>query len=220
MHNGRMKVAIIGSSGHAKVIIDIFERSGVVIAGLIDGNRARGEMTSGYAVLGDDADIPGLISSGAATHVFIAIGDNALRWKVACRIGGAASFATAIHPSAQIGKNSSISAGTAVMAGAIIGPDTVIGEHCIVNTSASIDHDCRMERFSSLAPGSHVGGGCNIGEFAAIGIGACVRHRVTIGADAVVGAGAVVMRDIPSLVVAYGVPARQIRNRKRGDKYL
>jgi acetyltransferase-like isoleucine patch superfamily enzyme len=53
-----------------------------------------------------------------------------------------------------------------------------------------------------------------------VGIGAVVRHGVRIGEWSVIGAGAVVLEDVPELVVAWGVPSRVVRARKRGDRYL
>ena len=50
-----------------------------------------------------------------------------------------------------------------------------------------------------------------IGDNVWLGGGAIVCPGVTIGADTVVGAGAVVTNDLPSGVVAAGVPARVIR---------
>lgn len=110
--------------------------------------------------------------------------------------------------------------GTVLMAGSVVNSDTVIGKHCIVNTKASVDHDCDVSDFSSLAPGVTLGGTVTVGEFSAISVGASVAHSKVIGAHTVVGAGAVVVRDIPSLVVAYGIPARVVRARVQGDKYL
>jgi acetyltransferase-like isoleucine patch superfamily enzyme len=44
-----------------------------------------------------------------------------------------------------------------------------------------------------------------------VGIGAVIADRVQIGEGSVVGAGSVVLRDVPAGVVAYGVPARVVR---------
>jgi maltose O-acetyltransferase len=50
-----------------------------------------------------------------------------------------------------------------------------------------------------------------IGDNVWLGGGAIVCPGVTIGDDTVVGAGAVVTRDLPAGVVAYGNPARVVR---------
>ena len=89
-----------------------------------------------------------------------------------------------------------------------------------MNTNASVDHDNRLGSFSSVAPRVATGGNVTVGEFAAIGIGATVLQGRRIGQHAVVGAGSVVTRDIPDFTVAYGIPAKPIRTRTPGEKYL
>jgi acetyltransferase-like isoleucine patch superfamily enzyme len=74
--------------------------------------------------------------------------------------------------------------------------------------------------FSSLAPGAVTGGLVIVGECSAIGVGAAISDRISIGSNSVVGTGAVVVRDIPDFVVAYGNPARAMRSRSEGEKYL
>ncbi len=58
----------------------------------------------------------------------------------------------------------------------------------------------------------------NEGDFE--GLLAVLVNRVQVGEHSVVGAGSVVLKPIKSFVVAYGSPAKRIRNRKPGDKYL
>ena len=101
-----------------------------------------------------------------------------------------------------------------------MGPGSRVGEFCILNTGSSIDHDCILHDFSSIAPGVSTGGLVEIGECSAIGVGASISDRISIGRHAVVGTGAVVVRDIPDLVVAYGNPARVQRSRPEGEKYV
>ncbi|WP_175999177.1 acetyltransferase [Burkholderia stabilis] len=217
-------IVIVGSSGHAKVVIDIVEQAGRYrIAGLIDAFRPRGEETLGYAVLGTERDLPQLIDTHGLAGVLVAIGDNHARETVTATLAALAPglpCVSAVHPSACIGKASTIGAGTVVMAGAVINPCCTIGEGCIVNTNASLDHDGVMEDFSSLAPGVVTGGNCRIGHGAAVGLGAMLRHRIAVGEHSVVGAGAVVLRDVAPYTVAYGNPARRVRDRAAGERYL
>jgi sugar O-acyltransferase (sialic acid O-acetyltransferase NeuD family) len=217
-------IVLIGSSGHARVIIDIIERQGRYrIAGLIDSFRAIGEMTFDYAVLGAETDLPALSAAHHLQGCLVAIGDNFVRERVVRTVRNLLPqlpFVTAIHPAAIIGRDSVIGPGTVVMAGAIINPAARIGESCIVNTRASLDHDCLMEAFSSLAPGVTTGGGCRIGSGAAVGIGATLRHGINIGNHSLIGAGAVVLDDVAANSIVYGVPARKVRDRQPGEQYL
>lgn len=217
-------IVIVGSSGHAKVIIDIVEQEGrYKIAGLLDRYRKLGEHTLGYQILGREEDLPELTAKHALRGVIVAVGDNFIRSEVAARVGEICldlPFVSAIHPKASIAKNASIGEGTVIMAGVAINPCCSIGRFCIVNTNSSIDHDSVMEDFSSLAPGVATGGNCRIGGYSAVGIGAVLVHDIRIGEHTVIGAGSTALNNIDSFKLAYGTPATAIRDRKPGDKYL
>ncbi len=217
-------IVIIGSSGHAKVIIDIVRQEGKFnIVGLLDSFRKVGEQTLGYPILGKEEDLPHLINAHALKGAIIAIGDNFIRSKVANRIQEISpnlSFVSAVHPSASIATEVTIGEGTVIMAGVSINPCSLIGRFCILNTNCSLDHDSMLADFASLAPGATTGGNCRIGQYSAISIRAVLIHGINIGEHTVVGAGSIVMKSIDSFVVAYGTPAKVIRTRKPGDKYL
>ena len=217
-------VLIVGSSGHSKVVIDIFEKEGKYkIIGLLDAYRKIGEKTLGYQVLGKEENLPELLREHPHTKLFIAIGDNWLRYKEFKKILAIVpniDFATTIHPSAQIGKNVRIGKGVAIMAGAIINSDTQIADFTIINTKASIDHDCIMFKFSSLAPNSTTGGYVSIREYSAISISATIKDRISIGKHCLIGAGALLLNDCGDNLVMYGTPAKKIRTREIGEKYF
>lgn len=220
----KSKILIIGSSGHAKVIIDIFEKKDEYqILGLIDDFRGIGEETSGYTVLGKIEDIPSLFLRYQGFSVFVAIGDNWGRYNAVSKILSllpSPDFPSAIHPSAQIGKGVVIGSGIAVMAGAVINPDVEIGDFAFINTKASAGHDVTMSDYSSLGPGVTVGGNTFIGEFTAVSIGATIKEKLKIGAHSVIGAGAVLLSDCPDQSIMYGLPARIVRKRSIGENYI
>jgi sugar O-acyltransferase (sialic acid O-acetyltransferase NeuD family) len=217
-------VLIIGSSGHAKVIIDIFEQRGDHrIIGLIDDQREIGAVTMGYDVIGKVDQMPQLIERHPACRIFVAIGDNWARRSVVLKVSGLVPhvpFASAIHPDAVVARSANMGAGVAVMAGAVINSMTTVSDFSIVNTRAGVDHDCWLGEYSSLAPGVTLGGHVSVGTCTAIGIGATLKNAITIGDHAVIGAGALVVKDCAGLVVMYGVPAKFIRQRSVGERYL
>lgn len=217
-------IVIVGSSGHAKVIIDIVQQEGKFnVVGLLDRSRHVDEKTLGYPVLGKEENLPELMNAHSLKGAIVAIGDNCVRSRVAARIKEICPdlpFVSAIHPKASIATDVSIGEGTVVMAGVSINPCSSIGRFCILNTNSSLDHDSILEDFSSLAPGATTGGNCRIGQYSAVGIGAVVIHGIHVGEHTVIGAGSLVMRSMESFVVAYGSPARVIRHRNQEDKYL
>lgn len=217
-------IVIIGSSGHAKVIIDIVQQEGRYhIAGLLDRFRKVDEQTLGYRILGKEEDLPELTKIHFLKGAIVAIGDNFVRSQVVSRIRELCPglpFVSAVHPKASIATEVSLGEGSVIMSGVSINPCSSVGQFCILNTNSSLDHDSAMEHFSSLAPGVTLGGNCKIGKYSAISIGAVMIHGVHVGEHSVIGAGSLVIKNIESFVVAYGTPAKIIRSRQPGDKYL
>jgi len=217
-------IVIIGSAGHAKVCIDVFEKFGKYkIVGLIDSFRNPGETTFDYKILGKETDLSEVIINYEVEGCFIAIGDNwqrKLMHDKLLRIKPDLQFVSAIHPSAQIGKKVEIGKGVIVMAGTVINSGSFISDFTLINTKASVDHDCIIGEFAGIAPNAVLGGYVNVGDFSVVAIGATVLNKVNIGKHSIVGAGSLLLKDIDDYRVAYGVPAKIIRNRLVGEKYL
>ena len=74
--------------------------------------------------------------------------------------------------------------------------------------------------YSSVAPGTITGGNVKIGERSAISIGSIIKHNIEIGSDTVIGASSYVNENISNNLIAFGNPAKFIRKRKTGEKYL
>ena len=220
----KTNLIIVGSSGHAKVIIDIFEKQNThQIIGLLDDYRNVNEQSLGYKFIGGLKNFDEIIKKNNSFEMFVAVGDNWARQKVINIIRSFApdiNFATAIHPSAQIGKGTIIGKGVAIMANVVINSDSNIGDFTFLNTKSSADHDVIMENFSSLGPNVTLGGNVILGEYTAISIGATTKEKLKIGKHSIIGAGALLMSDCPDNVIMYGVPAKIIRDRKIGEKYL
>ena len=217
-------ILIVGSSGHARVIVDIIERSGShEILGLIDDTKPTGTIEIGYAILGGVADLPKIAGERNPRGYLIAIGDNWNRGAVAAKIEQltpALPAISAVHPGAHVARSACIGAGTVVMAGAVVNSGARIGGHCIINTRCSVDHDSKLGDFASIAPGATLAGNVGVGAYSAICMHACVAEKVSVGAHTVVGAGSVVLADLPDEVIAYGTPARVVRPRNKADRYL
>jgi sugar O-acyltransferase (sialic acid O-acetyltransferase NeuD family) len=218
------KVVIVGASEHGKVVADVIEREGkYAILGWIDSYKPAGGEFFGYPMLGAEDTLLDLWRQREIVGGLVAIGDNWTRGRVVEKLLALApdfDFVTAVHPSAQIARGVRVGAGTVLMAGVVVNSDSRVGAHCILNTRSALDHDCVMDDFSSLAPGVTTGGVVRIGAYSAVSLGANIIHGKNIGAHTVIGAGALVRTDIPDHCVAYGVPARVIRRRAEGEKYL
>jgi UDP-N-acetylbacillosamine N-acetyltransferase len=208
------KIVLWGAGGHALVVADIVRLSGEFqICGFVDDvNPDRHNMMfDGAPILGGSEQLDGLLEKGIE-HLILAVGDCEARLRLAeVALAKGYQLATAIHPQTIMAYSASIGSGSVVTAGAVIGPEVEIGANCIINTCASIDHECVIADGVHVGPGVHLGGKVRVGRGAWIGIGGIVKDSINIGPYAVVGAGSVVLSDIPPGVVAYGTPAKVIR---------
>ncbi|MBC2837734.1 acetyltransferase [Robiginitalea sp. SC105] len=217
-------ILIFGASGHGSVVLDIIESQGQYKPiGFLDTYKRKGPKKNGYEILGNTKDLPYLIEKFNIYGGIVAIGDNWIRQAMVNRIKKVIPefrFVSAVHPTANIGKDVRIGNGSVIMPGVIVNANSVIGRHCILNTLSSLGHDGQMADFSSLAPRVGVGGNFQLGYCSAISIGTNVIENVSIEMHTVVGAGSLVINDIPGYKVAYGSPAKIIRNREIGESYL
>jgi sugar O-acyltransferase (sialic acid O-acetyltransferase NeuD family) len=211
-------VVVFGTGGHSKVVYDAINKQGVY-------------RVAAFVSLSNDLEnflgIPHFHQSKFSkinlSAGVVAIGDNTVRAdlvKFIKSINNNFEFVTVVHPSASIANGVRLGVGTVVMAQVAVNIDTVVGEHCILNTSSSIDHDCRISDFSSVAPRAVLGGNVHIEKLSVVSIGAVVKHGCKIGENSVLGAGATLLSDLQSNAVAYGTPAKFIRSRVLGEKYL
>ena len=186
------RLIVIGSGGHAKVVIDTLRVLGRVPLGIIDPNQNRGAISLfGLIVLGDDAAV--LDYSADDIELVNGIGslpNMNLRSSLAQRFSDAGfNFFTMVHPSAFVSDDVSLAAGVQVMAGATIQSGCQISNDCIVNTNACVDHDCNLAAHVHVSPGATLCGEVQVGHNVHIGSGSVVIQGLTIGANTVIGAG-------------------------------
>ncbi|MBP1763634.1 MAG: transferase [Firmicutes bacterium] len=217
-----MTILIIGAGGMGRDVMDAVEKNGTYrIDGFIDDTIPVGSDISGYKILGTIADLAKIAKD--IDKGIIAIGDNWQRGKVARKIKNASKtfhFVNVIHPSACIARNAQIGDGAILLAESIVSSNAIMGKHTLLHIGSMLGHDSKLGNYGCMLPGSKVGGNVRIGEYSSIGIGATLIHGITIGNHSFIGAGAIVISNIPSNVVAYGVPAIAARNRRKSEKHL
>jgi acetyltransferase-like isoleucine patch superfamily enzyme len=87
-----------------------------------------------------------------------------------------------------------------------------LGDHVSVTDSQFITHDGGVWVFRDKEPDIDVVAPIKVGNNVFIGACSIILPGVTIGDNVVIAAGSVVSVDIPSNVVAAGVPARPIKS--------
>jgi sugar O-acyltransferase (sialic acid O-acetyltransferase NeuD family) len=206
-------IYVIGAGGHGKVIISTLKKLGLNVTAIFDDDLSK----KGKQIL--DVPILGAISAALPEdgRYVIAIGDNKKRKNISGFLKDK-EFISVIHPDTFVDFSAQIGIGTVIFAGAVVQVDSIIGDNVILNTSCTVDHDCIIGDYCHIAPGVNIAGGVRVGEGAFIGIGSCIIPNVKIGEWSQVGAGSVVVNDIPAGVLAYGNPAKVIREINNGEK--
>lgn len=204
------RLAILGASGHGKVVADTAECCGWPIVEFFDDAWPARQSNGSWAVTGDSAVL--LARLLEFDSVVVAIGNNAMRQAKLIALQAAnAHLATLIHPSATVSRYAVMGEGSVVFAGAVVNADARIGLGAILNSGCRVDHDCVLGDAVHISPGACLAGGVRVGEQSWIGIGACVRQMIQIGQRVMVGAGSVVVSNVPNDVTVAGVPAKRIR---------
>jgi sugar O-acyltransferase (sialic acid O-acetyltransferase NeuD family) len=203
------EIAVLGSGGHAKVVIEaILARSpGCRIILLDDAAEAAGRTIFGIPVAGGRDRLDGHPDAAVA----LGIGDNLARSRVMQWLQQRGRrLETVIHPNAIVATSVSIGPGAFIGAGAITIAEARIGAGAIINTGASVDHDCEIGEAAHIAPGVRLCGSVSVGDRTLIGVGSAIRPGTKIADDVIVGAGSVVVADILSPGTYVGNPARPI----------
>lgn len=199
-------LAILGASGHGKVLADIAELTGWEKIDFFDDAWPERKNNGVWQVIGDTQKL--LNSLKAYDGVIVAIGNNKIRQQKLQQLDSAgAKIIILIHPSATVSRYTKIGPGSVIVAGAVINPDCIIGSGVIINTCSSVGHDCTLGDAVHICPGARLAGGTVVYDRAWVGVGTSVRQLITIGADSIVGAGSVVVKDVSSNTTVMGVPA-------------
>ncbi|MEC4813524.1 MAG: acetyltransferase [Scytonema sp. PMC 1069.18] len=173
-------IYLYGCGGHGKVILDILSRQGHTVAAFV-ADTPPTDITQLHDIpIYPTATILPTLNPEQIQWI-VSIGNNTIRQKIAESLTQQGhSFATAIHPSAQIGTNVMIAPGTVIMANTAINIDTQIGHHVIINTGSTIDHDCIIEDYCHVAPGCTLAGHVQVGKASLLTTGTKVNSGVKI----------------------------------------
>lgn len=199
-------IAILGASGHGKVLAELAELNGYTHIAFFDDTWPEKAQLEHWSIVGDSSVLFDSLEYFDAC--IVAIGNNSVRLnKLVALQKNKASLVSLIHPKATVSRYAQLGIGSVVMANATINPFARVGMGGIINTGAVVEHDCILGRVVHLSPNSALAGGSHLGDGVWLGIGSVTKQLVRIGTNTIIGAGAVVTKDIPSNVIAVGIPA-------------
>ncbi|ODA22645.1 acetyltransferase [Photobacterium damselae] len=203
------RLAILGASGHGKVLADIALQTGWSDIDFFDDRWPLLSQLEHWSVAGNTEVLFEYLDS--YDGVIVGIGNNNIRLIKQQQLEQRnAKLTSLIHPTAVISQSIALGLGSVVMANAVINPFVSIGRACIINTASTVDHDCQLSDGVHISPGAHLAGGIKIGYRSWVGIGANIIQLIEIGDDVIVGAGSTVIHSISSFQKVVGTPARPI----------
>jgi sugar O-acyltransferase (sialic acid O-acetyltransferase NeuD family) len=208
------QLALLGASGHGKVVADAALASGWQSVFFFDDAWPGVSANGHWPVCGSSETL--LERLQEFDGVLVTIGNCAVRWQKqrALQTAGA-RMVTVVHPHASVSPFARLGLGTVVMAGAVVNVDAVVGEANIINTGATVDHDCILEHAVHISPGAHLSGNVSVGACSWVGVGVAVRQGARIGAGVVAGAGAVVVATVADGLTVVGNPAQAMASRAK-----
>lgn len=203
------RLAILGASGHGKVVADTAELCGWEEVLFFDDAFPQKRSIGAWKVVGNTESL--LKQLSGFDGVIVGIGSNRTRQlKFDVLIKAGAQFARIIHPKATVSRYATIGVGSVVFANVAVNAGAVVGNNCILNTDCTVDHDCVLSKSVHISPGAHLSGEVIVGELSWVGVGACVTQCIEIADNAIVGAGATVIRNVAESKTVVGTPAKGI----------
>ncbi|HHX8457816.1 TPA: acetyltransferase [Vibrio diabolicus] len=200
-------LAIIGASGHGKVVADMAQQLGWEKIVFFDDAWPDVKNVMHWKVIGKSDSI--LIDE--YEHFFVAIGSNKVRKKkIELLKGKEKKLPNLIHPSAFVSTYSKIGSGVLITENVVIKISSIIGDGVVINSNSVVGHDCVISDFSHITPNCAIAGNVFIGELSWVGNGSSIRQNINIGSNVIVGTGAVVVKDIPADTTVVGNPAKPI----------
>ena len=197
MERDKRSIFVFSDSQQAKVVIEILEiNNEYLIQGVVDSSLLEESKFLGYSVIGSRKEF--LVLKGSNDGAIAAMSGI----KERCDIGlwlkqNRVQLVSAVHPSAQIGRDVVLGAGSVVMAKTVINSSTAIGESVFINCGSTIDHDCIIGNGTNIEAGVTICGSVTVGEKSFIGAGSTIINNISIGNNVSIGAGTVVYRNIP-----------------------
>lgn len=210
------KLVLWGSSGQAIVLEEFLSQIGYKIIAFFDNNPTAQAIQSATPIY---CGMNGFQEwqnqhpcQGIAALVAIGGSGGVERVEIQHQLELAGlEIATAIHPCAYVAHNAHIDKGCQILVHSTICARVNIGMASIINTGASVDHECVLGNGVHIGPGAKLAGCITVEDFSFIGTGAIVLPRIHIGKHTIVGAGSIVTKDLPDHVIAYGNPAKIVR---------
>ena len=208
-----MQTIIFGASRQGTVILDALQAQGTYeFLGFLDDDvNKHGSVLHDFPVLGGTDWLLERVDVDPLKGI-VAIGNNEARVTVGKALRGhGVGLINVVHPSAVMMSRVEMGSGNFINASVTIVTGTRLEDDIVINTGTTIDHDSLLCSGAQIASGVHTAGCVTVGRHAFVGVGSILGPNVTIGEGSIIGAGSLVLSDIPSHVIAFGSPAKVVK---------
>jgi len=215
-------IIIIGGEGNGSVIADAITdtclrgNSNARIYGFLNDRKNKGDLISGYPVLGALSDLQLFLDQGCRfVYTIYHIDGQKERIDLFHNLKiPVKSLFTFVHPMAYVAPSARIGRGVIIMPQVSVSSEAVIGDCCLLMVNSSVGHN------SIIAPHCHLAAQCCLSshvlleEGVHIGLNATVREHLTLKKYSTLGMGSVLLNNIDKREIWAGNPARFIRRSK------
>jgi sugar O-acyltransferase (sialic acid O-acetyltransferase NeuD family) len=206
-------VLIFGAGSIGLTALDLFQRNGVIVYGLLDDKKElHGQEFGDVSVLGETDDDGFLKLIGQKCEAFIAISDTRVRKRLVKMLNERRKVqpVNAIHDKAIVSALATLGHGNLVAANVVVNPYARIGQHCLLQSGVVIDSRARLGDYVHVGTGSIISSNVTLEDGVFIGTGVTIVAGVTVGKNARIGAGSVVIEDVDANLTVFGNPAKPL----------
>lgn len=192
----KKKIILIGSGGHARVLLDIIIQKNEKIHAVFDIKNELDNIFFKYPHIKLETELIKNFNPREFSMInglgIIPGKDFKKREKIFNKfIDLGFTFGSLIHHSAIVSKSTCLLGGINIMAGAVIQPGVKISSNSIINTGAKLDHDCIIGKNVHIAPGAILCGSVKVGDSSFIGAGAIILPGTSVPENKIIPAGSV-----------------------------
>ena len=205
-------IIIVGAGGFAREVYywanDTFSKDNYKIKGFLSYNQ---KDLDGYnikvGIIGNDDNY----KIEENDRFIIAIGDIGIKKRAVNRLKKrGAKFISLIHPTAIIIPTAKIGEGVVICPYCLVSDDVQLDDFVMMNTYASCGHDVQVGKYCILSPYVALNGFVKLENEVFVGTHATVISYKKVGFQAKISANSVVMRNVPSKCMVFGVPGKTI----------
>ena len=163
----------------------------------------------------DISDAHGTIRVGDREYPYLGNDDFLLNEKIAKKLmaNPQIRFPNLIMGDTRVCSDVQLGQGVIISMDCKVSTNVSIGDFTFLNIGSVVCHDGRLGDYVTLSPDVRLAGNVSVGSGSDLGMGTRVIQGIRIGTRVITGAGSVVVRDLPDLCTAVGVPAsvRELR---------